>query len=265
MLNEILAHKRAELEIKKQTCPLSTIVRELESVKPPGDFLAALRHRSARSALIAECKRASPSRGPLAQELDVLDLAHIYADNGASAVSVLTDERFFHGSLEDLRRIAAVGLAVPLLRKDFILEAYQVYEARAAGADAILLIVAALAKDRLIELYKLARQLGMAVLVEVHDRQEIVAAMACEPRIIGINNRNLQDFSVRLETSLELCPLIPSDICTVAESGIHTVDDVHRLADAGANAILVGEALIMASDIPSKVRSLACIEQTVIM
>ena len=263
MLSEILAHKRADLEVKKHTCPLSTIERALESAGPIRDFLAALRRRGDRLALVAECKRASPSRGMLAMKQDVLELAHIYAENGASAVSVLTDERFFRGSLDDLRRIASANLQVPLLRKDFILDAYQVYEARAAGADGVLLIVAALEKNKLHELHKLAQQLGMAVLIEVHDRDELEVALECEPRIIGINNRNLQDFSVRLETSLELCPVVPGDICTVAESGIQTVEDIKRLADAGADAILVGEALVTASDIKAKVRSLAWIEQTI--
>ena len=263
ILNEILAYKRAELEIKKLTRPLHAIERELEVVMPADDFMAALRRRGDRPALIAECKRASPSKGMLAMDQDVLDLAHIYAENGASAISVLTDEHFFHGSLDDLRRIASANLKVPLLLKDFILDAYQIYEARAAGADGVLLIVAALEQNKLKELYKLAQQLGMAVLIEVHDREELEIALACEPRIIGINNRNLQDFSVRLETSLELCPMVPADICTVAESGIHTVDDVRRLSDAGVDAMLVGEALVTASDIKTMVRRLAWTEQTI--
>jgi indole-3-glycerol phosphate synthase len=265
ILNEILAHKRGEIEIKKRTHPFSALAHQLGSAKPPMDFVAALRRGGKGPALIAECKRASPSRGALAMDLDVRDLAHVYAENGASAVSVLTDERYFHGCLDDLQQIADSGLEIPLLRKDFVLDPYQVYEARAAGADAVLLIVSALEKGMLVELHQLVLELGMAALVEVHDRQEIALALTCEPKIIGINNRNLQDFSVRLATSLEFCPDIPEEICKVAESGIHTADDVRRLADVGVDAILVGEALVTAKDIPAKVRSLVWIDQTITM
>lgn len=262
-LDEILAFKRSEVEAQKLTRPLAMIQREADAAKPPLDFFTALRVGSAGTALIAECKRASPSRGILAEDLDPVSLARIYAENGAAAVSVVTDERFFRGRLDDLRRVAGAGLNIPLLRKDFILDAYQVYEARAAGADAVLLIVAALENERLYTLHELVRKLGMVALVEVHDRREIEAALECKPQIVGINNRNLHDFTVRLETSLELRQAIPAEVCVVAESGIQTVEDVHRLAEAGVDAILVGEALVTAANLLAKVRSLAWIEHTV--
>jgi indole-3-glycerol phosphate synthase len=262
-LDEIIAFKRSELERKKQTRSLAKIEREAKAAKPPLDFLAALRKSSSRPALIAECKRASPSRGILAENLDPVDLARIYAESGAAAVSVLTDERFFRGTLDDLRRVSGAELNIPVLRKDFILDESQVYEARAAGADAVLLIVAALEKKRLYSLNELVRQMGMATLVEVHDWKEIQTALECKPQIVGINNRNLHNFTVRMETSIELRRTIPADICVVAESGIRTVEDVRRLAEAGMDAILVGEALVTSEDIPEKVRSLAWIEQRI--
>jgi indole-3-glycerol phosphate synthase len=257
ILDDILAHKLAELVNLYRVTSLSEVQRQADHARPPLDFLSSLKTGATGPALIAECKRASPSRGVLAKNIDPLVLSRWYAQNGASAISVLTDERFFHGSLDDLRSIAAAGLGLPLLRKDFILDDYQVYEARAAGADAILLIVAALDGEQLHHLHNLAYQLGMCALLEIHHQQEIETALACRPKLIGINNRDLHDFSTRLETTLELRPSIPRDILVVAESGIKTKADVHRLASAGIDAILVGEALVMAPDIPAKVRSLA--------
>ena len=262
-LEDILANKRGEVEAQKEVISLATIQREAETSKPPLNLLAALTMGRARPALIAECKRASPSRGILAEGLDPPSLARIYAENGATAVSVVTDERFFHGSLDDLRRVAGAGLSIPVLRKDFILDEYQVFEARAAGADSVLLIVAALENEQLHSLHELARQLGMVALVEVHNLQEIETALVCKPQLIGINNRNLHDFTVKLETSLELRKAIPAEVGVVAESGIKTTEDVRRLAEAGVDAILVGEALVTAADIPAKVRSLAWIEQRI--
>lgn len=256
-LDEILAYKQGELEAQKLKRPLTAIIQEMELAPPALELSAAICRDEGRPALIAECKRASPSRGVLAAKLDPVELARIYAQNGAAAVSVLTDEHFFKGSLEDLREVARARVGTPLLRKDFIFDAYQVYEARAAGADAVLLIVAALDPNRLRRLHDLALKLGMATLVEIHDRDEIETALTCEPGIIGINNRNLHDFSVHLETSLELRQVIPPEICVVAESGIRTAEDVRRLAEVGVNAILVGEVLVTADNIPAKVRSLA--------
>lgn len=197
-------------------------------------------------ALIAEIKRASPSRGPLAPGLDPAELARLYAAGGAAAISVLTDERFFQGSLDDLRRAAAAQTGLPLLRKEFVLDEYQVYEARAAGADALLLIAACLDAAQLQALHSLAQELGLTALVEVHAADELERTLACGPRLVGVNNRNLQDFSVSLETCLALRRLIPAGVPVVAESGIHTRQDVQRLAAGGLQAMLVGESLVTA-------------------
>ena len=184
-------------------------------------------------------------------------------ENGAAAISVLTDERYFHGSLEDLQLIANAGLGLPLLCKDFFLEPYQIFEARAAGADAILLIAAALEVKSLCRMQDLVIQLGMSALVEVHDRHDIEKALSCRPKLIGINNRDLHNFSTRLETCLELRDAVPREIVLVAESGIKEPCDVRRISMADIDAILVGEALITAEDIPAKVRSLVWIEQNI--
>jgi indole-3-glycerol phosphate synthase len=276
-LEEIFAHKRLEVAGRKAQLPQAEVERLALLAPPPLDFVARLkapvlsRATAASSghpvgpetrpgvppmALIAEIKRASPSRGPLAPSLDPVGLARLYAGAGAAAISVLTDGRFFQGSLEDLKTVAQAGTGLPVLRKDFIFDPYQVYEARLAGADAVLLIVAGLAPEALHELHDLVLSLGMAPLVEVHNLDELHAALACSPILMGINNRNLHDFSVDLRTSLALRPYVPPGICAVAESGIHTSTDVRLLAEAGFDAILVGEALVTAGDIPARVRSL---------
>ena len=270
ILDEIFAYKRVEVAQRQRERPLALVRREAEEATPALDFVAALRGVAHQPALIAEIKRASPSRGLLVQNFDPLRLARIYQENGAAAISVLTDERYFQGHLETLRQIACLspraaepkhGLPypprLPLLRKDFTCDAYQVYEGRAAGADAMLLIAAYLDPSSLRELHALIRELGMAALVEVHSRPELEAVLPVEPALVGINNRNLKDFSLRLETTFELRPLIPAKVCVVAESGIHTADDRARMAAAGIDAILVGEALVVADDIAGKVRSLA--------
>ncbi len=206
--------------------------------------------------LIAEVKCASPSRGLLSPDFDPLKLAATYAANGAAAISVLTDERYFKGHLDYLRQIRQAQ-AIPLLRKDFICDPYQVYEARAAGADALLLIAAELDLSQLADLQALTHSLGMAALVEVHNLPELETALQSGARLIGINNRNLHTFQVSLETSQELRPLIPAEICVVAESGIHSAADVARLAAINIQAVLVGEALVTAADTAAKVRELS--------
>jgi indole-3-glycerol phosphate synthase len=209
-------------------------------------------------ALIAELKKASPSRGVLAHTFDPVTLARSYAANGAAALSVLTDEKFFQGHLETL---AAVRSAVdlPLLRKDFILEEYQIWESRAFGADAALLIVAALEPARLRDLLHAAKGVGLGALVEVHARGELEIALSIGAPVIGINNRNLQTFETRLETSLDLLPLIPPGPVVVSESGFFSRADVERVVAAGAHAVLVGEALVRATDVAAKVRELALV------
>jgi indole-3-glycerol phosphate synthase len=257
LLEEIFTHKRAEIARQKTTRPLAEVRREAENAPPPLDFLAALAHAPARPALIPEIKRKSPSRGLLNPAFDPLRLARIFAENGAAAISVLTDERYFGGHLDHLRRLASRAPRLPLLRKDFLYDPYQVYEARAAGADAVLLIVAGLERSLLLELHGLARSLGMAPLVEIHTQEEIQPALDCRPVLLGINNRNLHDFSVQIETTLHLAPQIPPGLPVVAESGIRTRADVACLAEAGIAAMLVGEAFATAPDIGAKVRELA--------
>jgi indole-3-glycerol phosphate synthase len=210
--------------------------------------------------LIAELKRASPSKGILAPHLDLFQVADIYAQNGASAISVLTDEKFFLGSLETLHQLRfEKQIELPLLRKDFIINASQIYQSRANGADAILLIAAALTDDALFaDLHALALELGLNPLVEVHDEAETERALKLKDvRLLGINNRNLATFEVSLETTERIRPMIPVNISVVAESGIFTAKDVERLSKANVDAILVGEALVTSEDIPTKVRELS--------
>lgn len=259
VLAEIFAHKRVEVAEQQSRTPLAEVRAAVEAAPPTLDFVAALRRPpEAKPRLIAEIKRASPSRGLLAPIPDPTVLAQVYMDNGAAAISVLTDQRYFQGSLDDLRAVAGMKARVPLLRKDFLCDPYQVYQARAAGADAVLLIAASLDKAELRDLHVLASELGLAALVEVHDESELEKALAaCNPGLVGVNNRNLRDFSVRLETTLALRARVPYGVCMVAESGIHSAADVERLREAGVDAILVGEALVTAPEPAAKVRSLA--------
>jgi indole-3-glycerol phosphate synthase len=264
-LDEIFEYKRAEVAANKQQRTLAAVAAAVESAPPPLDFRAALRG-APRPALIAEVKAASPSRGQLAgrngRPFDPVALARTYAGNGAAAISVLTDAKHFGGSLEHLRAIRAALPRTPLLRKDFVFDPYQVYEARAAGADATLLIVAALDAQLLTKLAQLASQLGMAALIEVHNARELDQALSsgavCDASLIGINNRDLHDFSVRLGTTVDLAPRVPAECLVVAESGIFGAADVARLGQGrGVDAILVGEALVTAPDVAARVRELA--------
>ncbi|MBN2387773.1 MAG: indole-3-glycerol phosphate synthase TrpC [Anaerolineales bacterium] len=259
ILDTIFAHKREEVAARKLDRPLAEVQHEAECSTCQTAFLAALcqaRRDHDSPALIAEIKKASPSRGVLVEDFDPCRLARLYRDNGAAAISVLTDEKFFQGSLDCLQLAAWSVLGVPLLRKDFIFDPYQLYEARAAGASAVLLIAAQLDPCGLRELHLLALTLNLTPLIEVHDRAELDMALACDPLLIGINNRDLCDFRVSLETTFNLRPHIPDGIFCVAESGIQTFEDVARLRDAGVDAILVGEALVTAVDVAAKVREL---------
>jgi indole-3-glycerol phosphate synthase len=254
ILDRILANKYLEVAQRRIALPIKLLHEQALAQIPPRDFLGALK-QAGRPALIAECKKASPSKGLLRPEYDPAQLARTYAENGAAALSVLTDEKFFQGSLNDLN-VAREAAGLPALRKDFIVDAYQVYEARAAGADAVLLIVAALRLDQLRELHGLINELGMTALVEVHDEAEAGIALQIAPKLLGVNNRNLHDFSVDLQTTGRLRKCIPASIALVAESGIHTVEDVALVRDMGVDAILVGEALVTAGDVGAKVREL---------
>lgn len=260
ILDEITRRKRVEIARARSDQPLTGIRAKAALAPQPRDLVAALRAPGFPGAgplrLIAEVKRASPSKGLLRPELDPAALALEYEAGGAAAVSVLTDAHYFQGSLADLRAVRQ-ATRLPVLRKDFVLDPYQVYEARAAGADGVLLIVAALGDEELAVLHRLVESLGMAALVEVHDREELKRALAVEPRILGVNNRDLRTFEVTLETTARLRPLVPPDVVLVAESGIQTKADVARLAAMGVDATLVGEALVRARDVGQKMRELA--------
>jgi indole-3-glycerol phosphate synthase len=257
-LAKILDHKRVELAERMQAMPLASLRDMAEKADAPLDFYKALKCPDGeRPRLIAEVKCASPSRGVLVENFDPLALAETYRANGAAAISVLTDEKFFCGDMQYLRDIAAMQPRIPALRKDFILDEYQLYEARAAGASAALLIVAALEVTQVHDLRETCEGLGMHALVEAHAADEVDVALKAGAKVVGINNRDLVTFNVNLETSLELRAMIPKGVVVVAESGIFTKSDVDKLALADVDAMLVGEALVTAPNTADKVRELA--------
>ena len=249
ILDRILAVKAQEVEAARAARAPAAVRAAAESAAPPRGFAAALRARIAagRPAVIAEIKRASPSRGVLRAEFDPAAIASAYAANGAACLSVLTDRQFFQGAPEHLVA-ARAACALPVLRKDFIVDPYQVDEARAMGADCILLIVAALDLPRMRDLEAAAAGLGMDVLVEVHDAAELDRALELRTPLLGVNNRDLRTFETRLETTLDLAQRIPPDRLVVTESGILTAADVARMRAARVNAFLVGEAFMRAAD-----------------
>lgn len=250
LLDDIMRWKREELPKRQAQMPIATLRALAQTVPEPLDFAAAL--GAPGVSLIAEVKRASPSKGLLVADFDPSGLARTYAQGGAAAISVLTDGRYFQGHLEHLTTVkellvgGSVPRRIPVLRKDFIFDPYQVVEARVAGADALLLIVAVLSDAELRHLLEETRRYGMEALVEVHDEDEVQRALAASARVIGINNRDLRTFAVDLETTGRLRPLIPQDRLVVSESGISSAEDVYRLVELGANAMLVGESLVTA-------------------
>lgn len=278
ILDEILAHKReVEVPARKRAVPLNEMRRMAEAITTPArDFAGALHRADGNVALIAEVKRASPSKGDLVKGVfDPVALATTYEANGAACISVLTDEKYFKGDLNHLRAVKS-AVNIPVLRKDFIVDAYQLYEARAAGADAALLIVAALDDAELRALHALALSLTLTPLVEVHDEAETERALNAGARVIGVNNRDLRTFKVDIETTracaqrfsisdfrLSIADLVnPQSTIQhpkllVSESGIFTPADVARVAGMGANAVLVGESIITSGDLPAQVRALA--------
>ncbi len=257
VLDRILAHKQGEIVERRRRTPLADLRSCCRERKTCRGFQAALedRVRSGAAAVIAEIKKASPSKGIIRNPFDPEAIALSYAEGGATCLSILTDEHFFQGSdhyLTDVRKV----VSLPLLRKDFTLDAYQIYEARCLGADAILLIAAVLQDERLGEFYQLAQELTLDILVEVHNEVELSRALKLKPTLLGINNRNLHTFETRLETTLELLPEIPKEVTLVTESGIRSRADIARMREHGVNAFLVGEACMREDDPGHALRAL---------
>ena len=252
ILDDIVLKKQAEVALRKRNNPLRVMEERLAGMPTTRDFAAALRQPSA---VIAEGKRRSPSRGTLREGLDAAGIASLYERNGAAAVSVLTDETFFGGSDADLAA-AKNSVKLPILRKEFIIDPYQIAESRAIGADALLLIAALLDEAQLRDYRQMAESLGLAALVEVHDADELDKAVASGARIIGVNNRDLKTFRTDIRVSLALGPLIPRTAIPVSESGIETRADIESLMQAGFHAFLIGGALVSSPDIGGKLREL---------
>ncbi|MDE1893357.1 MAG: indole-3-glycerol phosphate synthase TrpC [Pseudomonadota bacterium] len=257
ILNRILARKAEEIAERRNKLPLAELTARIADLPGTRGFAAAIEAKIAHGlpAVIAEVKKASPSKGVIRADFDPVAIARSYEAGGAACLSVLTDSDFFQGSEAFLQQ-ARAACSLPLLRKDFTIDPYQVHEARAIGADCILLIVAALDDDLLLELSLQAAELDLDVLCEVHDEEELERAMALPVPLIGVNNRNLRNFETALETSLALQELIEYDRVLVAESGIHTPEDVARLREGGIQAFLVGEAFMRAADPGAELRRL---------
>ena len=249
ILRRILARKAEEVAERQQHVSLATLRHDADTAPAPRGFIAHVqaKHYAGQAAVIAEIKRASPSQGLLRDPFEPDKIARSYAQHGAACLSVLTDQDFFQGADADLHQ-ARVACTLPVLRKDFTLDAYQVFEARVLGADCILLIVAALTDTQLQDLYAQAQALGLDVLIEVHDGEELQRALRLNPSLIGINNRDLRTFQTRLDTTLNLLPDIPAECHVVTESGIHTPADVALMREHGVTAFLVGEAFMRAPD-----------------
>ena len=249
ILKKIVAVKHEEIALASQKKSLAMVRADAESRVLTRDFVGAIQHKvqQGQAAVIAEIKKASPSKGVLRADFIPADIAQSYAEHGAACLSVLTDAQFFQGSVDYLKQ-ARASCDLPVLRKDFMVDAYQVYEARAMGADCILLIAACLDDAQMKDLEAIARGLDMAVLVEVHDAEELNRALKLKTPLVGINNRNLRTFEVSLDTTIGMLKDVPSDRILITESGILTTDDVQKMRDAKVNAFLVGEAFMRAPD-----------------
>ncbi|HID81903.1 MAG TPA: indole-3-glycerol phosphate synthase TrpC [Thiotrichales bacterium] len=249
ILIKILRRKREEIAERSKNKPIDILIEQVKTADPVRGFIASMEKKinAGELAVIAEIKKASPSKGLLRENFNPSEIAKSYAQAGAACLSVLTDKDFFQGSEEYLQQ-ARTACDLPVIRKDFIIDPYQVYEARAINADCILLIVAALDDAKLLALTNLAHELKMDVLMEVHDADELERALKLPVKLIGINNRNLRTFETSLDTTLNLLGKIPDDRLLVTESGIHTSEDVQRMRDANVNAFLVGEAFMRADD-----------------
>jgi len=256
-LEKIVACKKEEVESSKRGEPAAAVEKRAKNAPPPRPFREALQTRDTPGPqVIAEIKRASPSRGDLSPGLKVASLARAYREGGAAALSVLTERRFFKGSLEDLTA-AREASGLPVLRKDFIIDPWQIYQSRAAGADAVLLIARLMGeKSRLKEFIELAEELSLASLVEVSSRQELEESLEVGADLLGINNRDLQSFSVDLGRTEELASLVPPGVTLVGESGVHSYEDARRLQQAGVHAVLVGEALVRSGNSAGKIREI---------
>jgi indole-3-glycerol phosphate synthase len=256
LLDRIVHHKRAEVRAARAALPWAELRRRVAAAPPARDFEGALR-QAHPMALIAEVKRASPSAGVIREDFDPVRIAGLYAANGAACLSVLTDREFFQGSLEDLIQVRR-AVDAPVLRKDFIVDEFQVLEARAAGADCVLLIAECLSDAELTHLHRVAREEGLQTLIEIYEPENLDRVLALSPRptLLGVNNRNLRTFVTNLEHCLMLRRRIPDGVLLVGESGIHSRADVERLQYGGVHAILVGESLMRSPEIGAKVREL---------
>lgn len=256
ILSEIISKKRERLEDSKTRLSIKDLGAKIGDIEESRDFKTAIkRFLDEKIKMIAEIKRASPSKGIIRKDFDHLSIARTYEEKAVSAVSILTEEDFFHGNLKFLSEVKKV-LTKPILRKDFVFDEYQIYESRANGADAILLIAAILDKNQAAEYLHLSKELGLYVIFEVHNFKELEMALLIDSDIIGINNRDLKTLQVNINTTFELKKEIPSDKVTISESGIKTREDVKRLEDAGIDSILVGTALMEAEDIGKKIDEL---------
>jgi indole-3-glycerol phosphate synthase len=257
ILERILAHKRTEVDARSSAVPLARLMAEAQAAPAPRGFVAAIKASIAAgtAAVVAEVKKASPSRGVIRPDFEPAAIARSYAAAGATCLSVLTDTRFFEGHDQHLRDARAAA-PLPILRKDFVVDRYQIAEARALGADCILLIVAALRPAELRDFHAAARDLGLDVLIEVHDRDELERGLELSPAMIGINNRNLKTFDTQLTTTYALLPNIPNGVVVVTESGIHERSQVDAMRARGVNAFLVGEAFMRERDPGTALRRL---------
>lgn len=253
ILDEIVFYKKESLEKQKRIVSLDVLKKGISNLEQTRDFAKAISGKGI--SIIAEIKKASPSKGIIRKDFDPVQIARIYEENGAKAISVLTEEKYFLGSIDYLKQVKDV-VKLPILRKDFIFDEYQIYEARVKGADAALLIAGILDKNKLKDFLDLSRSLGMSCLVEVHNKEELDKVLSTGAKIIGINNRDLKTFKTDINTTIELIKDIPSDKIVVSESGINTHEDVLRLKDVGVKAFLIGEALMREKDIGKKIREL---------
>jgi indole-3-glycerol phosphate synthase len=255
MINEIINYKRLEIEDQIKKVPLDALKNKIKGISR-GDLFKKVLAKKGELAIIAELKKASPSKGVLRQEFNIEAIAKVYAESRVDALSVLTEKKYFLGDKDYIPRLRKV-VDIPLLQKDFFIDAYQIYEAAALGADCILLIASILKEEELLQFLKLAQDLNLSAVVEIHDKNDLEKALASKPQIIGINNRNLKTFEVNIKTTFELLALINNfDGLKVSESGISTPEDMQQLKRAGIDAVLVGETFMTSDDIKNKVSQL---------